>query len=635
MGDGAAASGRRLVVVFAAVTTLVLGIVGRSEAQPLTEPATALEDYVALADQSYRWRLVETDWEGDGYATHILRMVSQKWRTKAEADPPLWRHWLVLMVPDQIRHPTAALVIAGGSRTSDIPSFDDEEISFGAQLAVLSGTPVAVLMQAPEQPTSFPDEPWPHKEDELVAYSWDKALSTGDYSWPVYLPMVKAAVRAMDTVQDFVPTVGVTPVEDFVVIGGSKRGAATWLTGAVDDRVRAIAPMVIDMARFDRQMEHHLAVYGDYAPAIQDYVDYGLVQRVETPEGDRLRQVIDPWSYRRDLDMPKYILNATGDQFFPPDSSQFYFAGMPGENLLRYVPNSDHSLANSDAALIDAVSGLFAWYLGIVEGLPRPQIAWRQKDERVAVSVSPPPLVARLWRTRNADGRDFRLKTIGEAWTATTLQAEAPGRYVVSPMTPDEGWKAFFVELIFPSARPGLCQVYSTRVFVTPEDRPFEGTEPWMVEAPDKTVAGRAGNEPASPPRLAAQGFLDDATDFVDGFAGSMSEDLHQIVLDEAFDDADLGDRALRFCAAQSLDEYDDLIELYVRLGAGQSFDDFAGDRLEELRDDARDAASSLWSDADRFMDGAVDEVGETADDVVDDVGDAADEAAGFVGDLF
>ncbi|HEX6144364.1 MAG TPA: PhoPQ-activated protein PqaA family protein, partial [Geminicoccaceae bacterium] len=268
MKDGPAAARRLRALGYGLVGGIAatLGAAGPAGAQAFDDPATALADYVALPDENYRYRVIASDWSGDGYSSHILRVVSQQWRPEGEAIPPRWRHWLVVMVPDEIEHGTAALVIAGGSRTSDIPSFDDEEIGFGAQLAVLSGTPVAVLMQAPEQPTSFPDEPWPHKEDELVAYSWDKALETGDYSWPVYLPMVKAAVRAMDTVQDFVPTVGKKPVEDFVVIGGSKRGAATWLTGAVDDRVRAIAPMVIDMARFDRQMEHHLGVYGDYAP---------------------------------------------------------------------------------------------------------------------------------------------------------------------------------------------------------------------------------------------------------------------------------------------------------------------------------------------------------------------------------
>jgi PhoPQ-activated pathogenicity-related protein len=46
-------------------------------------------------------------------------------------------------------------------------------------------------------------------------------------AWPVRLPMVKAAVRAMDAIQEFIPTLNlpeVPRVERFVIAGGSKRG---------------------------------------------------------------------------------------------------------------------------------------------------------------------------------------------------------------------------------------------------------------------------------------------------------------------------------------------------------------------------------------------------------------------------
>jgi PhoPQ-activated pathogenicity-related protein len=213
--------------------------------------------------------------------------------------------------------------------------------------------------------------------------------------------MTKAAVRAMDTVQDFVPGVAARAIERFVVIGASKRGAATWLTTVVDPRVAAIAPMVIDFVNLPEQLEHHLAVYGEYAPTLDDYVEYGLPQRIATPEAAALLQVIDPWSYRDALALPKYIVGSTGDEFFPPDAARFYFDDLPGEKLLRYVPNSDHSLSNSQATLIDAVSGLFGWYLAIVEDEPRPVITWQQAGNEVVVRSSRRPLAARLWKAKN------------------------------------------------------------------------------------------------------------------------------------------------------------------------------------------------------------------------------------------
>ena len=51
--------------------------------------------------------------------------------------------------------------------------------------------------------------------------------------------------------------------------------------------------------------------------------------------------------------MPKYIINGSGDQFFCPDSSQFYFNDLKGEKHLRYVPNVDHSVDDDFDAVIN------------------------------------------------------------------------------------------------------------------------------------------------------------------------------------------------------------------------------------------------------------------------------------------
>jgi PhoPQ-activated pathogenicity-related protein len=55
------------------------------------------------------------------------------------------------------------------------------------------------------------------------------------------------------------------------------------------------------------------------------------------PRTKLLYAIEDPYSYRDRLTMPKFIVNASGDQYFPPDSSQFYFGDLPGEKYLRYV----------------------------------------------------------------------------------------------------------------------------------------------------------------------------------------------------------------------------------------------------------------------------------------------------------
>ena len=123
----------------------------------------------------------------------------------------------------------------------------------------------------------------------------------------------------------------------------------TWATAAVDTRVVAIAPAVIDLLNVEPSFNHHYRAYGTYSDAVKDYVEQGIMDWIGTPQFHALMKIEEPYEYRERLAMPKLLLNASGDQFFLPDSSQFYFDKLRGENHLRYVPNTSHSLDKSDA----------------------------------------------------------------------------------------------------------------------------------------------------------------------------------------------------------------------------------------------------------------------------------------------
>ena len=207
-------------------------------------------------------------------------------------------------------------------------------------------TVVSQLKMVPNQPLMFAGETTGRTEDEIIAYTWDKYLRTGDARWPARLPMTKAAVRAMDTVTAFCGSAqgGGVSVQSFVVTGASKRGWTTWTTAAVDQRVSAIIPMVIDILNVQTSMLHHYNAYGFWSPAIEDYMNRASPDWFGTPEMAALMDIVDPYAYRRRLTMPKFIINDTGDEFFLPDSSQFYFADLPGVKYLRYVPNVEHAL---------------------------------------------------------------------------------------------------------------------------------------------------------------------------------------------------------------------------------------------------------------------------------------------------
>ncbi len=441
----------------------------------LDNPQTALDDYVGAVDPAYGFEHFAS-LPGAGYSAHVFSMTSQRWRSEDEVDRQLWSHWLAVIVPDTVATDTAMLMVAGG-RNRDLPDLNAGELQLAAQIALASNSIVAVISQVPNQPLVFPDAIEPLQEDSLVAYSWDKAMDTGDFSWPVYLPMVKSVVRAMDTVQTVTPMVAEHLVEDFVIVGFSKRGAITWLSAVVDPRVRAISPGVIDFLNVTPHIEHHYRAYGFYAPAVQPYVDYNIVRRVRTPEGQDLLRVVDPYSYLPRLDRPKFLLNSTGDQFFPPDSARFYFKQLQGENLIRYVPNTDHSLSSPDGSVDDALASLLTWYAGILYDLPRPTVEWQTTEAGVTVVASPPPMLARLWRATNPEARDFRRDTIGAAWTSELVVGDSNGVFQMTVDEPENGWTAYYLELIYPGAG-GLPQTYSSRVFVTPDTLPHELSDP-------------------------------------------------------------------------------------------------------------------------------------------------------------
>jgi PhoPQ-activated pathogenicity-related protein len=372
--------------------------------------------------------------------------------------------------PAEVRHPTALLFITGGSNRPGNPPRPSRDL---IDIARRTRSVVAELRMVPNQTLVFNQDGVERKEDDLIAYTWVQFLRTGDERWPARLPMTKAAVRAMDAVTAFLggEETGRTRVDSFVVAGGSKRGWTTWCTAAVDRRVIAICPLVIDILNVEASIGHHFRAYGFFAPAVGDYVTHGVVDWSDTPESRALYAIEDPLSYRDRLTMPKLLINAAGDQFFAPDSAQFYFAQLPGENRLRYVPNTDHGLKDTDV-----FQTLSTWYQGVLERTPTPRFTWeRTADGTLIVRAETKPTAVTLWQATNPAARDFRLETLGAKWTATPL-TEGKGVYATELKAPAEGWTASFVELTFDVG--GRPLKLTTDVTVLPDKLPFPAYAP-------------------------------------------------------------------------------------------------------------------------------------------------------------
>jgi PhoPQ-activated pathogenicity-related protein len=444
-------------------------------AQPKTE--TPLDRYVHAPDPAFQWRLLNTI-PGNGATTFVLEMVSQNWLTPEEVSRTEWRHHLTIVRPDRVESDVALLLIGGGRNGSAPPKEADP---IAAAIARRTRTVTAELRQIPNQPLSFFGESRQRTEDAIIAYTWKRYLETGDERWPARLPMTKAAVRAMDAVQQFLASEagGGAKVARWVVTGGSKRGWTTWTTAAVDRRVIAIIPAVIDLLNLEASFVHHWRVYGFWAPAVSDYVEHGVMEWMGTPQFRDLMKIVEPFEYRDRLTMPKFILNSAGDQFFVPDSSRFYFDQLKGEKYLRYVPNTDHGVTRRS----DAAESLAAFYESIVRGWKRPEFSWTITPEgRIDAVCKDRPSGVKLWTATNPDARDFRLETIGRAYTSVDVQPAGDGVYAAQIRKPEKGFTAGFLEFTFPTPG-GSNWKFTTAVKVVPDVYPFPAPSPKHPQA--------------------------------------------------------------------------------------------------------------------------------------------------------
>ena len=447
----------------------------RAQVAPTAGTWTALDQYVATPDDAYSWTLLHRT-AGRGMTTFVVSMTSQRWRTEADVNRTEWKHSLLIVKPDHAVSNKALLFIGGGRNGDEAPQDANQRIK---QIAMATGSVVVELGQIPNQPLEFHGDGNGRYEDDLIGYAWDQFLKDGDPEWLPRLPMVKAVVRAMDTVELLLKSDegGGLKIDKFVVAGGSKRGWTTWMTAAVDPRVCAIAPIVIDVLNVNRSMNHHYAAYGFWAPAIGDYVHHKLTHRRNTPEYADLLRLVDPYAYRSRFTMPKCIINATGDEFFLPDSSQFYFADLPGEKHLCYVPNSNHSLRGTDA-----LETLTAFHHAIVNDTPRPEFSWEfVEPSAIRVIATTKPQRVLFWKATNPDARDFRVDTIGRAYQSVTVQPGESGEYLARVNKPEKGWTAYFVQLEFDVGAPTTLRL-TTPVRVIPQGLPHADKQAPLIE---------------------------------------------------------------------------------------------------------------------------------------------------------
>jgi PhoPQ-activated pathogenicity-related protein len=411
-----------------------------------------LQKYVRKPEAAFEWKLKnKIDSEQSGERIYDLHFVSQTWQENK------WQHQLQVYRPLGVApNSTMFLWVTGGSARPDY-------VWLGMALARKIRAPVAFLYHLPNQPLLEGNL----REDDLIAETFVRYLNTKDENWPLLLPMVKSVVKAMDVLQAFGKKEWGEPIDKFIVAGASKRGWTTWLTAAVDQRIGAIAPVVIDTLNMRAQMPRQLQAFGAYSSRLTPYSSRGLLPIPETPEGQRLLSMVDPWAYRDRLTMPKLIINGTNDFYWATDALNLYWDGIPADKWVLYVPNAGHNLRRQDRPqpdqLNDLINGLAAFSRHQISGTPMPKLSWKHESVngklRLTIAATPAPTGARLWIAQTPT-TDFRTAK----WSEQQVNL-SDGKVVGEVTPPDKGHVAFFGELDYEI--DGLRYHLSTQVRMT------------------------------------------------------------------------------------------------------------------------------------------------------------------------
>jgi PhoPQ-activated pathogenicity-related protein len=391
-----------LPVLFAGV---ILTMGGNLSAHEEAAPS-AIFSFMEQPEPAFAWNILSDDVIENSRVLQ-LKVTSQEWHGI------VWEHGVEIFEPAKLTYPKHALLfVTGGAQPPKAAS--EDTVRMGIQLAAAAGMRVVILHQVPNQPTLGG-----RKEDDAITETWLRYLKDGDETWPLLFPMVKSAVKTMDAVQELSREKFSQPIESFIITGASKRGWTSWLTPVVDDRIIATAPIVIDVLNFRAQMTHQKQAWGKYSEQIIDYTSKGLIVEGEENTRERhLRRMMDPYSYREQLTLPKFLVNGTNDPYWVVDSMKLYWDDLKGPKYALFIPNAGHGL---DDGREKALTSIAAFARIAASGRELPELTWsfsRDADTRsLSVNSSRAPEAARFWSADSTD-LDFR----DERWASVPMR---------------------------------------------------------------------------------------------------------------------------------------------------------------------------------------------------------------------
>ncbi len=394
-----------------------------------------------------------------GVQKRRFELTSQNWSPDKMAQPVAWKHDVDIYIPTGALTGRVLLVANNGINTAtadaSVKSASDFTEATAIAIAQQTKTIVVSVSNVPNQFLTYMDDGIGRREDSSVAHSWKLFMQAPEARpfMSLHVPMMEAIVKTMDLAEKELQP---WKIQAFIAAGASKRAWGVWLAAIADSRIEAIAPFVIDILNMDKVLEHTKQVYGGNWPlAFGDYQREGVTAQRKTESFDKLLQIEDPLryldsAYAQRLAIPKYIVNASGDDFFAPDNASYYFDGLPGVKALRVAPNSNHYgiLKYVETSLITLINRVqHATALPAIEmQLAKSGGEGGNASDVLQLSFSEMPVKVVQWVASNPVARDFRY-ACGIRYEARPIAAAQT--VTVAMAAPNEGWRASFVEAQF------------------------------------------------------------------------------------------------------------------------------------------------------------------------------------------
>ena len=431
-------------------------------------------------DESYAISIAQKNQNDEKVAVTSYKLNSLSWSPSPDtpSSHPQWQHRVIIYTPEHVTQSTALLFINGGTlygKNQGACILSEATNDSFATVAAHTHSIVIDLQDVPNQYLLFKGSEQSCKEDWLVADSWKIFLKNPEvyHEAPLQFPMTKSVIQAMSAIQSI--TSGEHGVKNFILAGLSKRGWAAWLATAMDRRVIAVIPGVIDLLNTQVSLQAVAKIYPEGAPALAPYWPY-ITDIMSVPMTD-LMTLVDPYSYLELLAEPaKYIMTASGDDFFLPDASRYYYDNLPGAKWLNTFPNARHYIEKQFP--LDLSDTIEAIYGALLSGDPVPVVDSKIEKDVLRMNVSRQPKSIQLWQADNPESRDFRMTTLAPAnqyyqssLIRNTCASGAECFITVDVPRPEKGWKAWFVQFAFDNAPyPDLTITTPVQVTAAPGD---------------------------------------------------------------------------------------------------------------------------------------------------------------------